>query len=421
MKQKTKRWGAVAAVLLMLAGIAVWWLRYRLSPQTSAATTMPPPAVSTSLVHEGRFTEQIPAHGRVGPPAGSGAKLVFAGSGVLRSIDVQVGDAVRAGEALATSNGSAVARAQLAGAEAKMAATHGKLTAIEQGHGAVQSDRAAAQSALRRALAKTALDRADLARQRQLFAAGVVAKKNVEAARAQLTLDEADVRASRTRVQNSPAGIGDALSQARADYQAAASDAALARRELKNTTLRAPQDGVVIAILKHVGEAVDASTPVIEVGPPQTDVITLTVPGGNGTRVRRGDVVSFSIVGMASERGIGHVLAVVPAVDPATQTTTVTVNGVPPSAAPGDSVDASIAIGHVQGLIVPSTALVQDPQSGKTVAFVQQPLAKGGSRFVMRDVQLGPNDERTAIVQSGLRAGERVATEGAFDLLMPGG
>jgi HlyD family secretion protein len=421
MKTKMQRFLTMVGTLAVIALIGTWWLRHRAPHAPETGTAIPPPAVSTSLVREGNFTERIAAHGRVGPPAGSAAKLVFAGNGVLSAIDVYVGEAVHAGQPLASYRGASVARAQLAGAEAKTAATHANLVAIEEGHGTVQSDRAAAESALRQALAKVALDRAELSRQRQLLTAGVVAEKNVEAARAQLTLDEADVRADQARVRNSPAGIGNALSQARADYQAAVSDATLARRELENTTLRAPKDGVVMAVLKHVGEAVDPTTPVIEVGPPQTDVITLTVPGSNGIRVRRGDEVEFSVAGIDSERGSGRVTAVVPAVDPATQTTTVTVDGVPPSAAPGDAVNARIVIGRIHGIIVPATAVVQDPQSGKTVAFVQQPLSQGGSRFVMQDVQIGPSNDRSAIVRSGLRAGQRVATQGAFDLLMPGG
>jgi hypothetical protein len=45
----------------------------------------------------------------------------------------------------------------------------------------------------------------------------------------------------------------------------------------------------------------------------------------------------------------------------------------------------------------------------------------GDQTFTPRKVTVGASDDRMTQLQSGLRAGEVVATEGAFELLAPAG
>ena len=60
---------------------------------------------------------------------------------------------------------------------------------------------------------------------------------------------------------------------------------------------------------------------------------------------------------------------------------------------------------------------MQDPQTGQTVVFVQKP---DGS-FASRTVTVRGSDDKTALVASGLRPGERVASQGSYQLLAPNG
>ena len=60
---------------------------------------------------------------------------------------------------------------------------------------------------------------------------------------------------------------------------------------------------------------------------------------------------------------------------------------------------------------------MQDPQTGQTVVFVQK---KDGS-FGSRSVVVRGSDDKTALVASGLQRGERVATQGSYQLLAPNG
>jgi len=350
------------------------------------------PAVALSTAQYGTFQQHVSGIGHVGAPGGSETKASFAQSGILASVNVRVGESVSSGEALASLDTSGFAlAAQQAQADAAAAAAN------------------AQQSSVDRTSAKIALDEAALRREESLFTAGVAARKDVEAARAQLAADRAEAASA-------SAGIKSATAQS----SSAQARAAMAARDLANATLRAPVDGIVVAVLKKRGEAVDPSTPVITIGPPATNQTTLNLSATDVARVRVGNPVHFTVVG-TSISGDGKVTAVSPVLDPATQTATVVASGLPSGVPAGSSVQASIAVGFVRGMMVPQTAIVQDPQSGDTLVFVDQKEKNGDSKFVQRSVRVVDRDDRVAVIGSGLRPGERVASQGAFALLAPAG
>jgi multidrug resistance efflux pump len=326
-------------------------------------------------------------------------------------------------------------------AEARLAAARDKLYALENGTGSAQSDRQAALAAVRQSEAKLATDQRTVERETALYAGGVAAEKDVEAARAQLAFDRADADANRARAASARSGIGEALMQARADVAQAASDVrtaqaqvtvsgaqassaqsryAAAQRMLAISALRATADGVVIAILKHPGEAVDPTQAAVVVGPPSSGDVTLTVSGDDTRSVRPGDTVTIRVMNRGStERG--RVRGVVPSVDPATQTNTVVVAGIPPGAVSGDAVEADIDVGVRRGIIIPTAAIVEDPQSGKSIVFVREQAQDGSRKFVSREITVAAGDDARTLVASGLRNGDRIAAQGAFDLLAPSG
>ncbi len=429
------------------------------APEKAAA-----PNVPTVLATYGTFVDRIPAQGRVGPPAGGESKLAFGVSGIVQTIDVHVGEHVVAGEALAqldrrgfaidvsvaqsdaaaaaaTYGGGTVSQRAIASARAREAAARGRLGVLQAGNGTAQSDAQSARDALRQSSAKLELDRRTLARVQALYAGGVAAGKDIDVARQQLALDQADAEANRARAQSASASVGGAVTQAQADLIAAQADVrsaqaqssvtgaqsgsargklASAQRILNAATLVAPADGVVSSILKHVGESTDPTQPVIVVGPPTTNVVTLTVVGSQANNVHAGSLVALSVPERGL-RGTGSVRAIVPSVDPTTQTTTVIVDGIPRGSRPGDAVTATIDVGSRRGIIVPTSALVQDPQSGKTVVFVRRHGSGGSDKFVEQPVDVGTGDDRRTIITGGIPNGARIASEGAFDLLAPGG
>jgi hypothetical protein len=72
-------------------------------------------------------------------------------------------------------------------------------------------------------------------------------------------------------------------------------------------------------------------------------------------------------------------------------------------------------------LLIPESAIVADPQRSVNVVFVQQRKPDGSITFVQRIVRVTHEDGTTADIASGVRPGERVAAQGAFQLLAPSG
>lgn len=350
------------------------------------------PKVALATAHVGTYVRSVQAVGRVGAPAGTQSKLSFAESGILQNVSVHIGEHIFVGEALA------------------MLDTSGLSLAAAQAQADAQAARAnLQQSRVDRVSTKLAVDRAAVRREESLYAAGVAALKDVQSARAQLAADQADVATARSQIAG-----------AQAQSQSAQDRAALAARDLSNGTLRAPSDGVVTAIYKRPGESIDPATPVLAIGPSSSREVTLDVSAAEAAQIHTGDRVQFSVPGTTLHSS-GRIDGVSTALDPATQTATVTASGFPSGAPAGSAVQATIDVAHDRGILVPETAVVQDPQSGQTLVFVQTTDKNGTMKFEQRTISVAAQNGSQALIGSGLRAGERVAAQGGFALLAPAG
>jgi multidrug efflux pump subunit AcrA (membrane-fusion protein) len=401
-------WAALGAIAIAVVAIVIW-NRSRASapaPQSDAA-----PAVALATVKRGEYAVTLREAGHVGAPAGTTTKATFAVSGILSSVPVHVGEYVRAGTPIAQLDTRALALdAQQARAEAAAAA------ASYAGGSVPAAQLSGAQANVRAAQQRASADLAQVEREQRLYHAGVAALKDVQAAQAQLAAD----RAAATVAQADARAAASQPQVLAAQAQAAQARAAAAENSLALGTLTAPVDGIVTAIYKRPGEAVDTTTPVLAIGPAQQNVATLDVPGTDAQQISNGNPVTLSITGLA-QTGQGVVTAVVPSVDPTTQSATVVVNGIPSGAVAGSAVQARIVVAHVSGVLIPQSAIVQDPQSGDALVFVQQRQKDGTLKFAQRTVVVKHEDGTTAEIASGVQPGERIAAQGAFSLLAPSG
>jgi multidrug efflux pump subunit AcrA (membrane-fusion protein) len=356
------------------------------SPQESSKG----PEVALATVTRGSVEETVALAGRVGPAAATQVKLAFGIPGNVQSIDVRMGEHVDAGEPLARLDATPYAySAAAAGADAQ-AATEG-----------------AALARVDRVSTRLRVDRAALQRAQRLYHAGVVALRDVQAAQATLAADSADASSAR-------AGIAQAQAQARS----AGARAASANYDVSRTTLRAPASGVVAGIFAQTGDTVDVSTPVVALSSADQSTVTLDVPINDVPRIATGDEVRLHA---GDRRWTGHVEGVGSAVDPVTGLAVVTVAGVPSGVPAGTPVEASVVIGAVSGIVVPRSAVIEDPQTGHTLVFVHSVDKSGNPTFESREVTIDAQNDRVARVASGVHVGERVAAQGAIDLLAPAG
>jgi multidrug efflux pump subunit AcrA (membrane-fusion protein) len=245
---RRKAWTAVAVgAFAIVATIMAFGAARRATSAITSAPTSTAPAVSLATARFGTLVTHVRAQGRVGAPAGSEAKLSFAGSGILVRVDVHVGQSVVPGQPLAEldTSGLAIDAAQarqdaaaaaalyaggtvpalaLASARQRLTAARNRYGVLLRGNGTAQSDATGAQDALRQAEAKVAADQRAVQREQTLFTGGVAAQKDVDAARQQLTLDRADADAARAKLASATSGVGGAIVQARAELAQAESE-----------------------------------------------------------------------------------------------------------------------------------------------------------------------------------------------------
>lgn len=395
-------WWIMAVVAVAAIGAVVIAPRAPAPPSKAAM-----PAVDIATVRYGNYSVVLDESGYVGAPAGTTAELAFANPGILSKVYVSVGQHVERGQPLAALDTRAAALvAAQARAEAQAA------SAGYRGGTVPDAAVTAARSRVQAAQDRVTADRAAVDRAQRLYAAGVVALKDVQGVRATLAGDVA----AATTAQSELRAAGSQTAVVAAQVRAASARADSADLALSQATLTAPASGFVTAIFHHSGEAVDPSKPIVAIGPLQSEV-TLDVPGSDAAQIAVGNPVSLIIAG-APAASRGHVTAVVPAVNSATQTATVVVSGAPPNGVAGAAVRAKITVAHVRGLLIPESAIVADPQRGTNVVFVRQRKPNGTIVFALRAVTVAHEDGTTADV-TGVRDGERIAAQGAFQLLAP--
>jgi RND family efflux transporter MFP subunit len=373
----------LTALGLAVLVVALFWLTRR-SAETPPAALQP--EVTLATVREGSVAESIELAGRVGPPAGTQTKLAFSVPGTIAGVDVRLGEQVEPGATLAHLDPTSYAlSAQQAQAEAGAATQGTALASID------------------RISVRLRVDEAELARQQRLYHAGVVALRDVQAAEGTVAADRAEGASARVQ-----------LAQAQAQSRAATLHAAGASFDVARTTLRAPAAGTVVGVFVQPGQTVDPTIAVVALSSDRQGIATLDVPVTELTRITVGDPVNAHASAIA---WTGRVDGIATAVDPATGLAVVSVSGVPAGTPAGTPVDASVVVGESRGLVVPASAIIEDPQSGAQLVFVQHVDRSGVAHFTARTVTVGARSARVARVISGLRPGEQVAAEGAIDLL----
>jgi RND family efflux transporter MFP subunit len=370
----------IAIVAAIAVGAVTFTLRsHRATNDDSVAQI---PDIPTVAARYGTIDRTIPVNGRAGAPNAAGAKLAFGVAGTIEHIDVAIGDRVTRGQELA--------RIDLRPYE--LAAQQAQAQAVAQ-------SAAARAAGVDKTSARLRADEANLSRQRTLFSAGVVARKDVQAAAAAVAADRSDALIA-----------GDQSAQAAAQASGATSQAQSARYDLERTSLRAPYDGTVSEVEGIGGETVDASTPVVVVVPYGSQSGTLDVSFAQAGELHPGDALSLRAGDVTWS---ARVAAVAPTVRSDSGMATVRVSYVPGSVASGTPIDGAATVGTSRGTLVPAGAIVEDPESGDDLVFVRT----SDHKFSARHVAIGARNEEWVRVISGLRVGERVASQGAIDLL----
>ena len=206
----------------------------------------------------------------------------------------------------------------------------------------------------------------------------------------------------------------------RKDAEAAASELAqaqsalvTARRAQELATLHAPLAGVVTRMSAVVGAPVDVSQTLIEVSDPAALDVVFNLSPAAAAPVRVGSALTLwaGETARGDSLAAGTVSGIGAAVDSATRAVEVRAH-VSRASRPlklGETVFARIAVGiHPHAVTVPIEALVPEGDGYKVFVVDRAGIAHA------RAINVGARTETVAEVASGLAGGETVVTYGAF-------
>lgn len=205
----------------------------------------------------------------------------------------------------------------------------------------------------------------------------------------------------------------------RKDLEQAATDLALARGAASNaqrtqalSTLRSPLNGSVTRLNAALGSFVDANQQLVEVTDTRALDLILTTSPTNAAKIHPGAPVRLAAGQSATGEalGSGNVASVSAMVDSATRGVAVKVRAAATTRPlrVGETIFGEIAVGTHTAVTIPVEALVPEGDAFKVFVVDAQSIAHA------RAVTVGSRTGGVAEIKSGLQAGEKVVTYGAY-------
>jgi HlyD family secretion protein len=190
-------------------------------------------------------------------------ELAFRVPGRLATMSFDEGDAVHAGDTVATIDAEPY-REALAVASARVSQAQANVAKLEAGSRPQDIERA--RSAVREAEAAHANAASNFTRQQGLVATGASSAKALEAAQAQRDETAARLAAAKEALALSQEGFrAEDIAAARAELAAAVAQRDQAQTQLDDTTLVAPSHGTLISRLREPGSMLGVGVPVYAV------------------------------------------------------------------------------------------------------------------------------------------------------------
>ena len=320
--------------------------------------------------------------------------------GKLASISVDLGSAVKRGQAIAqveptdyqlrveqAASALGQARAQLG------LAPEGDDTAVDL----------AQTSVVRQAQASYDEAKANLERARSLVAQKMIAQADFDTAQAAFLRAESALAAARDEIRNRQAGLRQRSFELRA-----------ARQQLSDAVVRAPLDGVVQARLALAGEYLAAGSPVATIVRVNPLRLRVAIPERDAALIRTGQTVRVRLDGGGAEAERagqvtvheGKVVRLAPALDEQNRSLTIEAEiPNPGDLRPGSFARAEIVVdGASEVPVVPANAIT-------TFAGIDKVIAIEKGKAVEKEITIGRRSEEWAEVIEGVEAGETIVVE----------
>jgi len=238
---------------------------------------------------------------------------------------------------------------------------------------------------------------------------------NADATLAKVTLERA--KTLREKGANAQADLDSAEARA---AQASATVANL-RAIIAKKTVRAPFDGRISIREVELGQILSPGTPIASLQTVDPIYADFWLPQQAMAELRRGERVRMRTDSFPGARWDGQVSVVNPEVDPATRNLRVraTFPNHDGRLVPGMFANVELVSSEKRSvLVIPATAVIFAPYGDTVFVIEDKPDAAGKTASVVRQqfVRLGERRGDLVAVTSGLTAGQRIVTTGAFKL-----
>jgi len=338
--------------LLLLVGIPAAVKIWQFSVMGSAPMVTPPETVTADQVRSEQWPRTIDAVGSLA--AVQGVTVAVELDGKVAKIAFESGNHVKAGDLL------------------------------------VQLDTSTEEAQLRSAEAATELARVNLDRNRELLVTRTASKSDFDSADAQ--------------------------------FKQAVAQADNVRSLIAKKTLRAPFSGRLGLRLVNLGQIVKAGDPVATLQTLDPIYVNFSLPQPQLALVTPGTAVHISTDAAPGKVFTGTINAVNPEIDAATRSVRVqaTIANTEEALRPGMFADVEVILPNEEEVLaIPATSVLYAPY-GDSVFVVEEKKddQTGQTKQMLRQqiVRLGTTRGDFVSVVSGLKAGERVVTTGAFKL-----
>ncbi|MBI1735492.1 MAG: efflux RND transporter periplasmic adaptor subunit [Candidatus Rokubacteria bacterium] len=303
--------------------------------------------------------------------------------------------------------------------EANVAKDTAQLRQAEAALAQRQAEVTQAQANLERDLAQLEMARLQERRYRELMERDFIAREQYDQVRTTLAALSATVAADRAGIENARASARAAeamVENARAAIRANEAMVETAKLQLAYTTIRAPMGGRTGNLLVQSGNVLKGNddNPLVVIAQVRPIYVSFAVPEQHlaAIKTRRGLPVDVTPDG-GRQTVRGTVTFVNNTVDPTTGT--IQLKATYPNADdalwPGQFVDTVLTLATESAVVVPTRA-VQAGQKGSFVFVVKPDMT-----VELRPVKVGRRMAAELVIDEGVKAGERVVTDGQLRLV----
>jgi RND family efflux transporter MFP subunit len=396
---------AVFALLVVFAGIL--WLR----PAKEVKTEAPAAAPTTGkvaflmeqqwLIHmklaqaeEQTVARQITATGRVIPAANSQAMVAPPVGGIVSNRNLP-----RVGQHVA--RGQTIAIIQQVATSAEQAQVRAAAASLSLENARLEADRRTASGEVEAARVRVDLATKEAARAQRLYERKAFSERQMQAAEADLRAAKAQFDAAVKRLEalenpgaaeRTRAGVG----SANASY-----------------TIRAPLSGYVTKVNKSIGEQVAAGEAIVEISNLDTVWIEAPIFEKDLSRLAGNVSATFTTPAYPDQEFKGTVVDIGAVIDEQIRATKVIFQLPNDGRALRLGMQANVRLDageQVTAMMIPKEAVLE--HEGKKIVYV----LLSGEEFERREVTIGDELSGKVAVLSGLNKGERVVTQGAYQL-----